>query len=94
MTTGPMAIPACSRCSGLLILKYSRGTAPWQLLEKGDFHAFNLGNGGGFSVRRVFSACKKVVKSSITHTLGERRAGDPGILVADENHARTLLDQE
>ena len=60
--------------------------------DNSGFHAFNLGNGRGFSVLEVFSACENIVKSSITHTLGKRRAGDPGILVADASHARTLLD--
>lgn len=59
--------------------------------ENRGFHAFNLGNGQGFSVKEVVSACEKVVKSKIAHTVGERRAGDPGILVADARSARTLL---
>ena len=60
--------------------------------DNSGFYALNLGNGKGFSVREVFAACEKVVNSKIAHTLGERRTGDPGVLVADASHARTLLD--
>ena len=53
--------------------------------------AINLGNGGGFSVREVLSAAETVVGHSIPHALGERRAGDPPVLVADAGRADEIL---
>ena len=53
--------------------------------------AANLGNGGGFSVRDVLSAAETVVGHAIPHAIGERRAGDPPVLVADATRAGDLL---
>ncbi|GAB6069225.1 UDP-glucose 4-epimerase GalE [Thiomicrorhabdus hydrogeniphila] len=56
--------------------------------------AYNLGNGQGFSVQQVIDAVVKVVakdRYSLTVEDGERRAGDPAILVADATQAKNLL---
>ena len=53
--------------------------------------AINLGNGGGFSVREVVSAAETVVGHAIPHAIGERRAGDPPVLVADAGRAGEIL---
>src|SRR5450759_1731824 len=53
--------------------------------------AINPGNGGGFSVREVLSAAETVVGSPIPHAIGERRAGDPPVLVADAGRADEIL---
>jgi UDP-glucose 4-epimerase len=53
--------------------------------------AVNLGNGGGFSVREVLAAAETVVGRPIPHAIGERRAGDPPILVADAGRADKIL---
>jgi UDP-glucose 4-epimerase len=53
--------------------------------------AINLGNGGGFSVREVLSAAETVVGRPIPHAIGERRAGDPPVLVADAGRADEIL---
>jgi UDP-glucose-4-epimerase GalE len=53
--------------------------------------AINLGNGGGFSVREVVSAAERVVGRAIPHAIGERRAGDPPVLVADAGRAGEIL---
>jgi len=53
--------------------------------------AINLGNGGGFSVREVLAAAETVVGRPIPHAIGERRAGDPPVLVADAGHAGEIL---
>ena len=53
--------------------------------------AINLGNGGGFSVREVLSAAETVVGRPIPHAIGERRAGDPPVLVADAGRAAENL---
>ncbi|BBP44500.1 UDP-glucose 4-epimerase GalE [Thiosulfativibrio zosterae] len=56
--------------------------------------AYNLGNGQGFSVQQVIDAVVKVVAAdgfSLKIENGERRAGDPAVLVADATQAKTLL---
>ncbi|MBU8975630.1 UDP-glucose 4-epimerase GalE [Lysobacter sp. MMG2] len=45
-------------------------------------HAFNLGNGSGFSVLEMIRAASDVVGSEIPYDLAPRRAGDPDRLVA------------
>ncbi len=52
----------------------------------------NLGTGNGFSVREVIDCCRNVSGCHIKVKVGERRAGDPAILVADAAKARQLLD--
>ncbi|MCI1150384.1 UDP-glucose 4-epimerase GalE [Stenotrophomonas maltophilia] len=54
-------------------------------------HAFNLGNGQGFSVREVIAAAAEVSGRSIPFELAERRPGDPASLVASSTRARQLL---
>lgn len=56
--------------------------------------AYNLGNGNGFSVQQVIEVAQDVVARdgcAIKVKEGERRAGDPAVLVADATHARAEL---
>lgn len=55
------------------------------------FHAFNLGNGQGFSVLEVIQAAGKVVGRDVPYEVAERRAGDPAVLVASSELARAKL---
>jgi UDP-glucose 4-epimerase len=48
---------------------------------------YNLGNGQGFSVRQVIEAAEKVTGKRVTVVKGERRPGDPPVLIADASHA-------
>lgn len=54
-------------------------------------HAFNLGNGDGFSVLEVINAAEQVVGQPIAYTIEPRRAGDPPILVANASQAKQAL---
>ncbi len=54
-------------------------------------HAFNLGNGRGFSVKQVIAAAAAVAGAPIPCTMAPRRAGDPASLVASSTKARELL---
>lgn len=54
-------------------------------------HAFNLGNGQGFSVRQVIDAASRVVGREVPYTLAARRQGDPDVLVASSRKAREVL---
>lgn len=54
-------------------------------------HAFNLGNGRGFSVREVIAAAEAVSGRSIPFSIQPRRPGDPAVLVAASDKARAAL---
>lgn len=61
-------------------------------LEAGsDTDAFNLGNGRGYSVREIIATVAVVTGKSIPSKIGPRRAGDPGVLVADATKATRVL---
>ncbi|WP_436777441.1 UDP-glucose 4-epimerase GalE [Yinghuangia sp. YIM S09857] len=51
----------------------------------------NLGNGHGFSVREVIDAARRVTGRPIPARNGERRSGDPAVLVASADRARETL---
>lgn len=74
------------------------GTAHISALEKlmsGSSSSFyNLGNGKGFSVREVIAAAEKVTGKKIEVIEGERRAGDPPILIASSMKANRELNWE
>lgn len=54
-------------------------------------HAFNLGNGQGFSVLQVLQAARAVSGRAIPYEQAGRRAGDPAVLVAASDKARRVL---
>ncbi|MGO4550673.1 UDP-glucose 4-epimerase GalE [Lysobacter sp. 2RAF19] len=54
-------------------------------------HAFNLGNGRGFSVREVIAAAEAVSGRTIPFSIEPRRPGDPAVLVAASDKARAAL---
>lgn len=54
-------------------------------------HAFNLGNGEGFSVREVIDTARRVTGRPIEVRIEDRRPGDPPVLVADARRAREIL---
>ena len=56
--------------------------------------AYNLGNGDGFSVQQVINAAQELIGKegkTIRVIEGERRAGDPAVLVADAKRAKSDL---
>lgn len=60
-------------------------------LEPGKAGFFNLGNGGGYSVREVVDACAKVSGKKIPVSMKPRRPGDPPRLIASAEKARREL---
>ncbi|HVE60160.1 MAG TPA: UDP-glucose 4-epimerase GalE [Pyrinomonadaceae bacterium] len=67
----------------LLALDYLRGG--------GNSEFINLGNGGGYSVKEVIEAARKVTGKPIEAKLAPRRAGDPSRLVANAAKAHEVL---
>jgi UDP-glucose 4-epimerase len=61
------------------------------VLETGHYEKVNLGNGQGFSVRRVIDAVKAVTGRDLPLEVGPRRPGDPAVLVASAGRARERL---
>ena len=52
---------------------------------------FNLGSGGGYSVREVIAAATQATGSHIPFIDSPRRAGDPAVLIADIAKAKKVL---
>ena len=48
---------------------------------------WNLGNGAGHSVLEIIRAVERLMNRPVPHRLGERRAGDPAVLVAGASRA-------
>lgn len=63
-------------------------------LDRGDCQGFNLGTGGGHSVRQVLEVARQVTGHDIPAEIESRRDGDPGILVAAAGKARDVLNWE
>ena len=60
-------------------------------VQRGEHLICNLGNGNGFSVREVIDTVRKATGHPIPETVAPRRAGDPAVLVASAERARTRL---
>ena len=63
-----------------------------ELIEPGKGICANLGTGRGTSVQEIVEACRKITGHPIPTIMGDRRAGDPAELVADNRLAKKLLD--
>lgn len=61
------------------------------LMKGNESNIFNLGNGIGFTVKEVIEAARKVTGDPIKTTMVPRRAGDPAVLIASSEKARTVL---
>lgn len=60
----------------------------------GATRVYNLGTGAGVSVREILDAIERVTGKGVPHRFGQRRAGDPPVLVSDPSRARAELDWE
>lgn len=61
------------------------------LLNGGSTEVFNLGNAQGFSIQEVIEAARVVTGLPIPVTFGDRRPGDPPILVGSGEKAQRIL---
>lgn len=61
------------------------------LINGGNTDFFNLGNGGGFSVREVIFQAEKITGKKIKVVESDRRPGDPPVLVGSSEKAKTIL---
>ncbi|WP_251454610.1 UDP-glucose 4-epimerase GalE [Veillonella intestinalis] len=61
------------------------------LRDGGASNYFNLGSGNGFSVKEIVDTTKSVTGVDFPVVISERRAGDPGTLIASSEKAQTVL---
>ncbi|MGM0903644.1 MAG: UDP-glucose 4-epimerase GalE [Bacillota bacterium] len=61
------------------------------LRKNGKSNIFNLGSSEGFSVKEMIEAARKVTGSDIPTKIGQRRSGDPSILIASSDKAKKVL---
>ena len=52
---------------------------------------YNLGNGNGYSIREVIQTVQEITGKKIPTTIGQRRPGDPAILIASSESIRREL---
>ncbi|HOJ11166.1 MAG TPA: UDP-glucose 4-epimerase GalE [Clostridiales bacterium] len=62
-----------------------------QLRDGGNSVIYNLGNGQGFSVKEVINIAKEVTGVNINTVMGDRRPGDPAVLVASSDKIKNDL---
>ena len=55
------------------------------LRDGGESGIYNLGTGNGYSVGRIIDATRKITGKDIPTRHGQRRSGDPAILIADSS---------
>ena len=61
------------------------------LMNGGESNVFNLGSNTGYSVLEMIEAARKVTGHPIPMQIGERRSGDPALLVASSDKAKKVL---
>lgn len=61
------------------------------IMEHNVSEQFNLGSENGFTVLEIIRAFEKVAGIPVPYAMAGRRAGDPAVLVADNEKAKTLL---
>ena len=61
------------------------------LTNDGKSDVFNLGSNQGFSVKEMIETARAVTGKDIPAKSGERRAGDPSILIASSDKAASIL---
>ena len=55
---------------------------------------FNLGSKDGFTVKEIINNVEKVTGKKVPYSIGERRKGDPAILIASNDRAKNELSFE
>lgn len=60
----------------------------------GGSRTYNLGTGRGYSVKEIVDMARKVTGHPIPSEIGQRRAGDPGILIAGSDRIGRELGWE
>lgn len=64
------------------------------LMNGGESNIFNLGSNTGYSVLEMIEAAREVTGHPIPLKMGERRSGDPALLIASSQKAKEVLGWE
>ncbi|WP_353637248.1 UDP-glucose 4-epimerase GalE [Pseudomonas sp. MYb327] len=62
------------------------------LRKQGPSLKLNLGNGEGYSVREVLESVGRLAGKAVPYEFVARREGDPAVLVADAENAKSVLN--
>ena len=65
--------------------------AALEALEEGVSHVYSIGSGTGHTVKEVLETARAVSGRDIACTMGERRPGDPPVLVASSQRIEREL---
>ncbi|MFK3938626.1 UDP-glucose 4-epimerase GalE [Alkalihalobacillus sp. NPDC078783] len=65
-----------------------------KLMNERTSSIYNLGIGQGFSVKQVIDVCREVTQREIPAAIAPRRAGDPAVLIASPEKAKSELSWE
>lgn len=65
-----------------------------KLLNGEDSDCFNLGIGKGFSVKEIINISKEIIGKAIKSEIADRREGDPPVLYANNEKAKSKLGWE
>ncbi|GIP33899.1 UDP-glucose 4-epimerase GalE [Paenibacillus sp. J2TS4] len=63
-----------------------------RLRDGGESAIYNLGSGKGFSVKEMIEVARKVTGHPIPAVIEKRRAGDPAVLIASSEKAKSELN--
>lgn len=67
-------------------------TKAYEWLNKNNrSEVFNLGTGKSYSVLELINTTEKITHKKINYKIGERRMGDPAVLVASNKKAKDIL---
>ena len=69
-------------------------SAAEHLLNDGESHTLNLGTGEGYSIKEIIALVEKVTGNRVIFQFGDRRPGDPPLLVANISFAKEVLQFE
>lgn len=69
-------------------------SAAEHLLKDGESHTLNLGTGEGYSIKEIIALVEKVTGNRVSFQFGDRRPGDPALLVANISFAKEVLQFE
>ena len=69
-------------------------SAAEHLLNDGESHTINLGTGEGYSIKEIIALVEKVTGNRVIFQFGDRRPGDPPLLVANISFAKEVLQFE
>ncbi len=63
-----------------------------EYLQKNESNVFNVGYGKGYSVKEVIKSVKETTEVDFEVQIAPRRAGDPALLISNNNKIKSLMN--